>query len=105
MMRSDKLGPNAFQQELAQLGWTGLKVAVEVRWADGHDERYAEIVAEFVRLKVDVIVTNTTPATLAAMKATSTIPIVFVAVASTGLSGGLHSHWGGRLDFSDAQRD
>ena len=87
---NDALGQtwaNAFQQELARLGWAA-GVAVEVRWAEGHDERYAQIVADFVRLKVDVIVTSATPPTLAAMKATSTIPIVFLAVADpvgTGL--------------------
>jgi putative ABC transport system substrate-binding protein len=83
---NDALGQawaNAFQQELARLGWAvGLNVAVEVRWAEGHNERYAEIVAEFVRLNADVIVTNATPPTLAAMKATSTIPIVFVAAGN-----------------------
>jgi putative ABC transport system substrate-binding protein len=70
---------NAFQQELARLGWTeGRNVAVDVRWAEGRSERYTEIAAEFVRLKRDVIVTTATPPTLAVMKATSTIPIVFM---------------------------
>jgi putative tryptophan/tyrosine transport system substrate-binding protein len=87
---NDALGQawaSAFQQELARLGWAA-GVAVEVRWAEGRDERYAEIAADFVRLKVDVIVAGATPPTLAAMKATSTIPIVFVGVADpvgTGL--------------------
>jgi putative ABC transport system substrate-binding protein len=71
---------NAFERELARLGWTeGRNVAIEVRWAEGRNERYAEIAADFVRLKVDVIVTTATPSTLAAMQATSTIPIVFAA--------------------------
>jgi putative ABC transport system substrate-binding protein len=89
---NDALGQawaNAFQQELARLGWAvGLNVAVEVRWAEGRDERYAGIVADFLRLKVDVIVTNATPPTVAAMQATSTIPIVFVSAGDpvgTGL--------------------
>jgi len=59
-----------------------------VRWAEGRNERYSEIVAEFVRLKVDVIVTQGTPATIAAKQVTSVIPIVFVAAADpvgTGL--------------------
>src|SRR5262245_51461570 len=48
----------AFVQRLRELGWIeGRTVAIEVRWADGRDERYAEIAAEFVRLNVDVIVT------------------------------------------------
>ena len=48
-------------------------------WAEGRSERFAEIAAEFVRLKVDVILTSGTPPVLAAKQATSVIPIVFVA--------------------------
>ena len=73
------LGPwtAAFVQRLRELGWIeGRTVAIEYRWAEGRNERYAEIAAEFVRLKVDVIVT-TAPAVLAAKQATSVIPIVF----------------------------
>ena len=45
-------------QRLRELGWIeGRTVAIEYRWAEGRTERYAEIAAEFVRLKVDVIVT------------------------------------------------
>jgi putative tryptophan/tyrosine transport system substrate-binding protein len=48
----------AFVQRLHELGWIeGRNVAIEYRWAEGRSERYAEIAAEFVRLKVDVIVT------------------------------------------------
>src|SRR5262245_39292303 len=48
----------AFVQRLRELGWIeGRTVAIEYRWAEGRDERYDEIAAEFVRLKVDVIVT------------------------------------------------
>jgi putative ABC transport system substrate-binding protein len=82
------LGPNthsaasewlaAFVQRLRELGWIeGRTVAIEYRWAEGRMERAAEIAAEFVRLKVDVIVTRSTPAVLAAKQATSAIPIVF----------------------------
>jgi putative tryptophan/tyrosine transport system substrate-binding protein len=71
----------AFVQRLRELGWIeGRTVAVEIRWAEGRGERYAEIAAEFVQLKVDAVLTIGTPATAAAMKATSVIPIVFVAV-------------------------
>jgi putative ABC transport system substrate-binding protein len=67
----------AFVQRLRELGWVeGRSVAIEYRWAEGRDERFAEIASEFVRLKVDVIVT-TGGATLAAKQATSVIPIVF----------------------------
>jgi ABC-type uncharacterized transport system substrate-binding protein len=68
----------AFVQRLRQRGWIeGRDVAIEYRWAEGRDERFAEIAAEFVRLGVDVIVTYATPPVLAAKQATSTIPIVF----------------------------
>jgi putative ABC transport system substrate-binding protein len=78
----------AFVRRLGELGWTvGRNVAIEYRWAEGHFERYAEVVAEFVRLKVDVIVTGGS-ATPVAMRATSTIPIVF-AVAVDPIAMGL----------------
>jgi putative tryptophan/tyrosine transport system substrate-binding protein len=69
---------SAFLDRLRELGWTeGRNIAIEYRWAEGHNERFAEIAGEFVRLKVDVIVTHNTPGPLAAKKATSVIPIVF----------------------------
>jgi putative ABC transport system substrate-binding protein len=68
----------AFVQRLRELGWTeGRTIAIEDRWAEGRNERFAEIAAEFVRLKVDVIVTQGTASVLAAKQATSVIPIVF----------------------------
>src|SRR6478736_6120993 len=67
----------AFVQRLHELGWIeGRTVAIEFRWADGRNERLAEIAAEFVRLKVDVIVTTGTPVPVL-KNATSVIPIVF----------------------------
>src|SRR5262249_37990458 len=51
--------------------------AIEYRWAEGRGERFAEIATEFVRLKVDVIVTAGTDAVIAAKKVTSVVPIVF----------------------------
>src|SRR6476620_2709696 len=66
-----------FVQRLRELGWMeGRTIAIEYRWADGRFERFAEIAAEFVRLKVDVILTSG-PAVFAAKQATSVIPIVF----------------------------
>ena len=66
-----------FVGRLRELGWIeGRTVAIERRWAEGRAERAAEIAAEFVRLKVDVIVTYTTTSALAAKQATSVIPIV-----------------------------
>src|SRR5215813_7373932 len=71
----------ALLQRLRELGWSeGRTVAIEVRWAEGRPERFAEIAAEFVRLKVDVIVAAG-PAAFAAKQATSVIPIVFATVA------------------------
>jgi putative tryptophan/tyrosine transport system substrate-binding protein len=70
----------AFAQRLRELGWIeGRNVVVEYRWAEGRPERMAEIAAEFVRLKVDIIVTGGTPAVIAAKQATSVIPIIFAA--------------------------
>jgi putative ABC transport system substrate-binding protein len=67
----------AFEQQLQRQGWTaGRNLAIEVRWGEGQVEHFAEIVAEFVRLKVDVIVTTGTPSALLAKEATSVIPIV-----------------------------
>ena len=69
---------SAFLQRFRELGWTeGRDVRIEYRWGEGRSERFAEIAAEFVRLKVDLILTHNTPPTLAANQATSTIPIVF----------------------------
>jgi putative tryptophan/tyrosine transport system substrate-binding protein len=67
----------AFVQRLRELGWIeGRTIAIEYRWSDGRPERNAEIAAEFVRLKVDVIVTNNF-ALPTLMQATEVIPIVF----------------------------
>jgi putative ABC transport system substrate-binding protein len=67
----------AFVQRLRELGWIeGRTIAIEYPWSEGRTERYAEIAAEFVRLKVDVIVA-TGGAIPAAKQATSVIPIVF----------------------------
>jgi len=75
----------AFVKRLGELGWIeGRTVTIEYRWAEGRAERYRDIAAEFVRLKVDVIVTVGS-AVAAAARASSTIPIVFaVAVDPVG---------------------
>jgi len=79
---------SAFDQRLRELGRIdGRTIAIEYRWAAGRSERYAEIAAEFVRLKVDVIVTSGS-AVAAAKQATSLIPIVF-AVASDPVGSGM----------------
>jgi len=76
----ERASTDAFVQRLRELGWIENRtVAIEYRWAEGRDERFAEIVAEFIRLKVDVILTYATPSSIAAKKATALIPIVFAA--------------------------
>jgi putative tryptophan/tyrosine transport system substrate-binding protein len=78
-----------FVQRLRELGWTeDRNVAIEYRWAEGRDERFAEITAEFIRRKVAVIVTSGNSAIAAAKQATSVIPIVF-AVAGDPVGTGL----------------
>ena len=99
----------AFVQRLHELGWMeGRNIAIEVRWAEGRSERYAEIAAEFVRLNVDVIVTVGTPASLAAKQATSVVPIVFVAASDpvgTGLVASLARPGGNVTGLSNQQAD
>jgi putative ABC transport system substrate-binding protein len=71
----------AFVQRLRELGWIdGRDLAIEYRWAEGRNERYAEIAVEFARLRVDAIVTSG-GAVPSAKKATSDIPIVFAIAA------------------------
>jgi len=75
-------------QRLRELGWIeGRTVAIEYRWAEGRNERYGDIATEFVRLKVDVIVTVGS-AVAATKQVTSTIPIVF-AIAVDPLGSGM----------------
>ena len=70
-----------FTQGLRELGYVvGKNLVIEWRSAEGQAERLPELAAELVRLKVDVLATATTPPTLAAQKATATIPIVMVGV-------------------------
>jgi putative tryptophan/tyrosine transport system substrate-binding protein len=76
----------ACTQRLRELRWIeGRTVAIEYRWAEA--QHFDEIVNEFVRLKVDVIFTGGTPPAIAAQKATSNIPIVFVAASDPVGSG------------------
>src|SRR5467141_1049797 len=80
--------PSAFVQRLRELGWIeGRTVAIEYRWAEGRNDRFNEIAAEFARLKVDIIVTSG-GAGVAAKQATSTIPIV-LALANDPVGSGL----------------
>src|SRR5262245_59018643 len=73
----------AFVQRLGELGWVeGRTVAIELRWGEGRNERFAEFATEFVRLNVEVIVASGTANIVAAKQATSVIPIVFAAVGN-----------------------
>jgi putative ABC transport system substrate-binding protein len=96
-------------QRLRELGWIeGRNLAMEYRWSEGSSDRAAEFVAEFVRLKVDVIVTYANPIVFAAKKATSVIPIVFAAAADplgTGLVASLARPGGNVTGLSVQQTD
>jgi putative ABC transport system substrate-binding protein len=78
-----------FREGLRDLDYVeGLNVLIEYRWAEGQYERFAALIAELIALKVEVIVTAGTPASLAVKKATTSIPLVMVAVGdpvATGL--------------------
>jgi ABC-type uncharacterized transport system substrate-binding protein len=107
----------AFVQRLRELGWTEDRtVVIEYRWAEGRSERFREIAAEFVRLKVNIIITSGNAAVIAAKQATSDIPIVFASAADpvegglvtslarpggnvTGLSGQATDYAGKRLEL------
>jgi putative tryptophan/tyrosine transport system substrate-binding protein len=98
-----------FAQRLRELGWIdGRNVAIEYRWADGRTERYIEIAAEFVRLKVAVTVAPANAAVVAAKQATSIIPIVFPVAGDpvgTGLVTSLNRPGGNVTGLSLQQTD
>jgi len=99
----------AFLQRLRELGWIdGRDIAIEYRWAEGRDDRYAAFAAEFVQRRVDVIVTAGTAATMSVKKATSTIPIVFASAGDpvgTGLVASLARPGGNVTGLSNMQTD
>ena len=80
---------DAFREGLREHGYEeGRNIIIEYRWADGKYERFPALVAELIAAKVEVIVTAGTPAALAMKKATTTVPLVMVAVGDpvgTGL--------------------
>jgi putative tryptophan/tyrosine transport system substrate-binding protein len=100
---------SVFLIRLRELGWMdGQNIAIEYRWAEGRESRYAQFAAELVQRNVDIIVTAGTPAVLAVMKATSTIPIVFAAAGDpvqTGLVSSLARPGGNVTGLSNQQTD
>jgi putative ABC transport system substrate-binding protein len=96
----------AFAQRLRELGWIeGRNLAVEYRWAEGRSGRFEEIAAEFVRIKVDVVVTGGNAA-IAVKRTTSVIPIIFVLAVDPvgmGLVASL-SHPGGNVTGLSSQQ-
>jgi putative ABC transport system substrate-binding protein len=90
----------AFLQKLHDLGYLeGQNVAIEYRWAEGHDDRLPGLAAELVRLNPNVIVTTGTPSAFAAKQATTTIPIVMASAGDPVRSGLVASlaHPGGNV--------
>jgi putative ABC transport system substrate-binding protein len=73
---------DAFKQGLRELGYTEEQnIRIEERWADGMPERFRDLVADLLKLKVDVFVAASNLGAMAAEKATMTVPIVFVGVS------------------------
>src|SRR5690242_14575617 len=99
----------AFLEGLREHGWVdGRNIVIEYRWADGRGERYDEIAAEFVRLKVSVIVAAGNEAAIAAKRATSVIPIIFPVAGDpvgTGLVASLAKPGGNATGISIQQTD
>jgi putative ABC transport system substrate-binding protein len=95
---------DAFLQTLRELGHLeGKTFAIDYRWAEGQDDRLPDLAVELVRLKPDVIVTTGTPGTLAAKRATDTIPIVFASSGNpinTGLVASLNRPGGNVTGFT-----
>jgi putative tryptophan/tyrosine transport system substrate-binding protein len=86
-LEANLVGP--FREGLRELGYVeGRNIAIEYRWAEGQYERFPVLIADLLAQKVDVIVTAGTPASLAVKKATTSVPLVMVAVGdpvATGL--------------------
>jgi putative tryptophan/tyrosine transport system substrate-binding protein len=75
---AEKSRTDAFVRRLGELGWIeGHAVAIEYRWGESRTERFPEIAAELVQLRVDIILATSTAAALACKRATAVIPIVF----------------------------
>ena len=98
----------ALVQRLHELGWIeGRTIAIEYRWAQGRTDRAAEITAEFVRLKVDVIVAVATDAAIAAKQVTTIVPIVFIVsdAVRDGIVSSLNRPGGNMTGLSNQQAE
>jgi putative tryptophan/tyrosine transport system substrate-binding protein len=97
-LEANLIGP--FREGLRDLGYVeGKNIVIEWRWAEGKYERFPSLIAELIASKVDLIVTAGTPATIALKKATTTLPLVMIAVGDpvgTGLIASL-AHPGGNI--------
>ena len=79
---------DAFREGLKEAGYVeGQNVVIEARFAEGRNERMPELIAEVIRLKVDVLAIGSTNGALAAKKATSTLPIVFAGLVDPVATG------------------
>jgi putative ABC transport system substrate-binding protein len=99
---------SAFTQALADLGWTdGRNVRMDLRWGRGDVNRIRALAQELVGLQPNIIVTGTTPATVALQRETRTIPLVFVNVSdpvASGLVQRLDRPSGNTTGFANIQR-
>src|SRR5207247_6427557 len=97
-LEENLVGP--LREGLRDLGYVeGKNIVIEWRWAEGKYERFPTLIAELIALNVDLIVTAGTPATIALKKATTTLPLVMIAVGDpvgTGLIASL-AHPGGNI--------
>jgi len=99
----------ALVERLRDLGWIeGQSITVEYRWAEGRPERFVEFAAEFVQLKVNIIFAVGTEASLAARRATESIPIVFPLTSdpvAVGLAASLARPGGNATGLSNQASD
>jgi putative tryptophan/tyrosine transport system substrate-binding protein len=100
---------DAFREGLRELGYEeGRNIAIEYRWADGNYDRFPTLAEELIGAKVDAIVTAGTPAALAVKRATTTVPLVMVAVGDpigTGLVSSLARPGGNLTGLSSIAPD
>jgi putative tryptophan/tyrosine transport system substrate-binding protein len=100
---------DAFREGLRELGYEeGRNIAIEYRWADGNYDRFPTLAEELIAAKVDAIVTAGTPAALAVKRATTTVPLVMVAVGDpigTGLVSSLARPGGNLTGLSSIAPD